>query len=262
MKAQLQGITVHYEVSGQGPWLMLSHSLAADLRMWAPQVAAWQAHFTVLRYDTRGHGQTEATPAPYTLDQLADDAHALLRHVGAERAHWVGLSLGGMIGQTLAIRQPGSLGRVVIANSTGRGAPNASQVWGERAAMARSQGMQALVQPTLSRWFTPAFVQARPDLMREVGDMIGGTSVEGYAGCCAAIAGLDTLERLRALPHPALVVAGEQDVATPPAMSEAIHRHWAGSSFLQISDAAHLSNLQQPETFTQAVLRFLKGEGP
>jgi 3-oxoadipate enol-lactonase len=258
MKANLAGVEVHYEVSGRGPWVMLSHSLAANLQMWAPQLPALEQHFTVLRYDTRGHGQTQASPAPYTLDQLADDAHALLQHVGAERAHWVGLSLGGMIGQTLAIRHPGCLDRIVIADSTGKAAPNAAQMWGDRATTARQHGMSALVQPTLSRWFTEAFAQTHPALMAQVGDMIAHTSVEGYAGCCAAIAHIDTLAGLQQLKHPGLVLVGEQDLATPVAMSEQIHQHWPGSTLVRIDDAAHLANLQQPDAFTHAVLDFLR----
>ena len=258
MKTQIQGIAMHYEVSGQGPWLMLSHSLGAHMGMWAPQLRALEAHFTVLRYDTRGHGQTAASPGPYTLDQLADDAWALLRHVGAERAHWVGLSLGGMIGQTLAIRHPACLHKVVIADSTGKAAPNAAQMWGERATIARTQGMAALAQPTLSRWFTPAFAEANPALMKEIGEMISNTPAEGYAGCCAAVSHIDTLQGLAGLNHPGLVIVGAQDMATPPAMSETIHKHWPGSALLQIEDAAHLANIQQPEVFTQAVLDFLQ----
>ena len=258
MKATIAGIEMHYEVSGQGPWLMLSHSLAANLHMWEPQMQALQQHFTVLRYDTRGHGQTQATPAPYTLDQLADDAFALLQHVGAQRAHWVGLSLGGMIGQTLAIRHPACLDRVVIADSTGKAAPNAAQMWGDRAATARSQGMAALVQPTLSRWFTEPFAKAHPDLRQQVGDMIAHTPVEGYAGCCAAISDIDTLAGLQQLKHPGLVLVGDQDMATPVAMSAQIHEHWPGSQLQHITDAAHLANMQQPEAFTQALLNFLR----
>lgn len=258
MKATVVGITMHYNISGQGPWLMLSHSLAAHSGMWAPQMDSLKQHFTVLRYDIRGHGQTQATNAPYTLDQLADDAHALLQHVGAPHAHWVGLSLGGMIGQTLAIRHPHCLDRIVVADSTGKAAPNATQMWGERAATARSQGMAALVQPTLSRWFTEPFAQQHPDLMREVGEMIAHTPVEGYAGCCTAISNIDTLAELQTLRHPGLVLVGEQDMATPVAMSEQIHRNWPGSQFQRIHDAAHLSNMQQPQAFSEAVLNFLR----
>lgn len=258
MKATIAGISMHYEVSGQGPWLVLSHSLAAHSGMWEPQLQALQQHFTVLRYDIRGHGQTQATAAPYTLDQLADDAHALLQHVGASRAHWVGLSLGGMIGQTLAIRHPNCLDRIVIADSTGKAAPNAAQVWNERVATARQQGMAALVQPTLSRWFTEPFAQQHPNLMREVGDMISRTPVEGYAGCCSAISDIDTLAGLQTLQHPGLVLVGDRDMATPMAMSKQIHQHWPGSQLQGIADAAHLANMQQPEAFNQVVLSFLR----
>lgn len=249
---------MHHDIGGQGPWLVLSHALAADLRMWEPQIQTLQQHFTVLRYDIRGHGQTQSSPAPYTLDQLADDAHALLKHVGATRAHWVGLSLGGMIGQTLAIRHPDCLDRLVISNSTGKAAPNAAKMWGDRAETVRREGMAAITQVTISRWFTEAFAHQNPALMRQVSDMIQGTSIEGYAGCCAAISHIDTLAGLQNLNHPGLVLAGDQDMATPVAMSEEIHQNWPGSKLERITDSAHLTNLQQPEAFTQAVLNFLR----
>ena len=202
MQATVHGHTVHYEVSGRGPWLTLSHSLAAHSGMWAPQLAALEPHFTVLRYDTRGHGGSSAPPGPYTLEQLADDAQALLQHLGVQRTHWLGLSMGGMVGQTLALRHPTLLDRVVLADTTGRVPPAGAALWAERAALARSAGMQALVQPTLARWFTPPFHAAQPTVVADIGAMIAATPVEGYAGCCAALAATDTLDGLRCAAPP------------------------------------------------------------
>ena len=256
MKTHIGDLDIHYEVTGSGPWVTLSHSLAAHLGMWEPQVAQLSQHFTVLRYDIRGHGQTQATSGPYTLTQLADDVHGLLLHLGVTRTHWIGLSLGGMIGQTLAIRHPEVLERVVIANSTGKGAPNAAQVWADRANMANTQGMEALVQPTLSRWFTDPFRAQHPEVMSTIGEMIRATPVQGYAGCCAAIAELDTLAGLKNLHMPSLVLVGDQDMATPPAMSEQIHQHWPGSQYAVLKDAAHLSSVEQAQAFNDAVMRF------
>jgi 3-oxoadipate enol-lactonase len=257
MKANIGGIDVNYEVTGQGPWLTLSNSLAANLEMWDAQLALLNRHFTVLRYDTRGHGQTQGTEGPYTLEQLADDIHGLLTHLGVARTHWIGLSLGGMIGQVLAIRHPHILDHVVIADSTGKAAPNAATMWGDRAALARTQGMATLVQPTLSRWFTDSYREKTPTVMARIGHMIETTSVAGYAGCCAAISVINNHEGLQQLQIPALILVGDQDQATPPAASEQIHQHWPNSSYVVLKDAAHLSNVEQAKAFNDAVMKFL-----
>ena len=257
MKANIAGIEMHYEISGNGPWLTLSHSLAANSAMWDAQMHALNQHFTVLRYDIRGHGQTQSTPGPYTLDQLSDDVHALLVHLGIPSTHFIGLSLGGMIGQTLAIQHPEMLSHTVIADSSGRGAPNAASMWGERAKLALSQGMSPLVEPTLQRWFTQDYREKNPEIMTQIGQMIANTPAEGYAGCCGAISGLDTLEKLRDLRTPCLVMVGDQDMGTPPAMSELIHQHWPASSYVVLKDAAHISNIEQAQAFTEAVMKFL-----
>ena len=257
MKAHINGIEMHYEVSGSGPWLTLSHSLAANTAMWDAQMQALNQHFTVLRYDIRGHGQTQATPGPYTLNQLSDDVHALLVHLGVQSTHWIGLSLGGMIGQTFAIQHPEMLGHAVIADSSGRGAPNAASMWGDRAKLALSQGMAPLVEPTLQRWFTQDYREKNQAVMAQIGQMIASTPPEGYAGCCGAISGLDTLDQLRDLRSPCLVMVGEQDMGTPPAMSELIHQHWPASSYVVLQNAAHISNIEQAQAFTDAVMKFL-----
>jgi 3-oxoadipate enol-lactonase len=257
MKAHLAGIDVHYLVSGQGPWITLSHSLAAHSGMWDAQLAALESEFTVLRYDIRGHGQTQATEGPYELEQLASDACALLQHLGVERSHWIGLSLGGMIGQALAIRNPQVLDHVVIADSTSKAAPAAATMWSERAEIARVKGMASLVQPTLSRWFTEPYRTSHVDVIRRIGDMIVTTSVDGFAGCCAALGSIDTQQGLRGLHLPALVLVGDQDEATPPSMAQDIQRHWPNSKLKVLNDAAHLSNIEQPEQFNTALMEFL-----
>lgn len=261
MHARIGDIDIHYSISGQGPWLTLSHSLATTMEMWQPQGAALGEHFTLLRYDTRGHGGTSAPPGPYTLAQLADDVRGLLQHLGIERTHWLGLSMGGMVGQTLAIRHPGLLGRVVLADTTGQMPPGAAQLWAERIATARSAGMRALVQPTLERWFTAPYRAAQPAEMARIAAMIEATPVDGYAGCCAAIATTDTLAGLRRQRSPALVIVGEQDLGTPPAAAQAIASHWPGAQLVQLPDAAHLANIEQAAAFNAAVLGFLTAPG-
>ncbi len=261
MQARLNDIDVHYEITGQGPWLTLSHSLATTLDMWQPQLQRLGEHFTLLRYDTRGHGGTSASAAPYTLAQLAGDAQALLQHLGVARSHWLGLSMGGMIGQMLAIRQPQLLHRVVLADTTGQVPPAAAQMWADRVKTARTEGLQALVQPTLERWFTAPYRAAQPELMARIGAMIRGTPVEGYAGCCAAIAGTNTLAALQQQRAPALVIVGEQDQATPPAAAQALVQHWPGSQLRVLPGAAHLANIEQAQAFNEAVLGFLLDAG-
>jgi 3-oxoadipate enol-lactonase len=261
MKADIGGLQVHYEVEGQGPWLTLSHPISADLALWAPQMEALARHFTVLRYDTRGHGQTQVTPAPYTLAQLARDTQGLLAHLGIARTHWIGLSMGGMIGQALAVAQPQLLDRVVLANTTCKAAPNASALWGDRARMARTNGMVYLVEPTLSRWFTLPYRAAQPTLMQEVARMITRTPVEGYAGCCAALAEVDLVGQLQAMTSPALVLAGAQDQATPLAMSQLLADSWPGARLAVLQSAAHISSVEQPEAFNREMLRFLLEAG-
>ena len=255
--ARLADIDVHYEIAGEGPWLTLSHPLAGDLGMWAPQMSALTANFRVLRFDTRGHGSTSATPAPYTLEQLADDAAALLDHLGIARTHWLGLSMGGMIGQVLALRRPGLLDRLVLADSTARRPANAAAMWAERCVQARGGGMASLVAPTLQRWFTMAYATAHPETLSWIGDVVARTAVEGYCGCAAAIARIDVLDRLHEIKSPALIMVGEHDHATPPELSEQMSRHWPGSEYCVIPGAAHAGNIEQADFFNRRVLDFL-----
>ena len=257
MKAQINGLQVHYEVVGQGPWVTLSHPVSSNLSIGAPQMDALTRHFTVLRYDTRGHGRTQVTAGPYTLAQLAADAQGLLAHLGVSKTHWIGLSLGGMVGQALAIAQPQMLDRVVLANTTCKAAPKAATLWGDRARLARAEGMAALVQPTLARWFTDPYRLAQPGLMQEVGRMIAETPVEGYAGCCAALSDVELAHGLQSLTLPALVLAGAQDQATPLVMSQLLAQTWPGARLAVLEGAAHISSLEQAQAFNSEALGFL-----
>lgn len=257
MRIRLHGLETHAVVTGSGPWVTLSHALGASQAMWAPQVQALASRHTVLCYDTRGHGQSGTPPGPYSLEQLADDAAALLAHLGVQRTHWVGLSLGGMIGQVLALRHPALLDRVVLADTNARLPPAGQAMWTERAALARREGMATLVEGTLSRWFTPGFAAREPLTRQRFGEQIAATPVEGYAACCSAICGLNTLEQLPALQHRALVMVGEEDQATPVAMSRQIAQAWPGAELVVLPGAAHLSNIEQPEAFNRELLQFL-----
>lgn len=259
MKAKANGITVNYALEGPAtaPVAIVSHSLAAHLGMWEPQVAALTRTFRVLRYDTRGHGGTEVAPGAYTLDQLAEDALGLLDALNIERAHWLGLSLGGMIGQTLALKAPGRLRSLVLCDTTSRVPPDAKPLWEGRIRTAEAQGMEPIVEPTIERWFTAPFRQRRPEVVDRGRTMIRETDPRGYAGCCHAIAALDLTDRLSAIRLPTLVVVGEDDLGTPVAAARMIHEHIKGSELVVIPAAAHLSNIEQPEAFSSAVVKFL-----
>lgn len=261
MKAKCNGIDIAYTVEGSGPWVTMSHSLASNSSMWDEQAALLAKHYRVLRFDTRGHGDSSAPPAPYTLDDMAEDLHGLFAHLGIRETHWIGLSMGGMIGETYALKYPGVFRSMILADTTSRRPPNAEQMWGDRVRMARAQGMDALVDGTLARWFTDPYRQAQPAVMARIADGIRSTPVEGFAGCCDAIAKIDVLDRLKEIDCPALVIVGDQDHGTPPEMARQIHANLRGSELLIIPSAAHLSNIEQPAVFNRAMLEFLAQHG-
>ena len=254
MKVRTNGIDIHYEVSGSGPWLTLSHSLCCDVSMWQPQLAALEKQFTVLRFDTRGHGQSDAPAGAYTFDQLTDDVLGLLDALQIGRTHFCGLSMGGMIGQHLALRVPDRIERLVLADTTSRMPAEARPLWAERIRVAREQGMAAHVQPTLERWFTAPWRAAHPEVMERIGTLIRNTPVAGYVGCAQAIARIDVTDRLNGIKAPTLVIVGRDDIGTPPAMSEVIAAAIPGARLEVISDASHLSNIEQADAFNRLLL--------
>jgi 3-oxoadipate enol-lactonase len=263
MKISANGIQVNYILDGPAgaPVVTLSHSLAADFSMWDPQLEALRARYRVLRYDTRGHGGTEAPGGAYSLPQLAADARALLAALGIAKTHWVGLSMGGMIGQTLALETPEVFSSLVLCDTSSRVPAEARPLWHERIKTADTQGMEPLVEPTIGRWFTPPFIASRKDVVDRVRGMIRATPPRGYAGCCHAISLLDLTDRLSAIRLATLVVVGEDDQGTPVAASKAIQERVKGSQLEILKSAAHLSNIEQPDAFTRAVTGFLATAG-
>lgn len=260
MKKAANGISVNYTLEGpaSAPVVMLSHSLAANLGMWDPQMKALTAGFRVLRYDTRGHGATDAPAGAYSLEQLADDAVALLAALGIQKTHWIGLSMGGMIGQTLALKAPERLASLVLCDTSSRVPAEAKPMWDERIRIAETQGLEPLVEPTIGRWFTAPFRERRREVVDRVRAMIRATDPRGYVGCCHAIAALNLTDRLSAIRVPTLVVVGEDDPGTPVAAARVIHEQIKGSELTIIPSASHLSNIEQPEAFTAAVTGFLR----
>ncbi|HYS48609.1 MAG TPA: 3-oxoadipate enol-lactonase [Xanthobacteraceae bacterium] len=259
MHINANGITFNYAVDGAegAPWLVLSNSLATTLAMWDAQAAELKRAFRVLRYDQRGHGATDAPAGRYTFDVLIADALALMDALSIPRAHFAGLSMGGATALGLGLRHPGRIDRVIICDSGCASTPATSQQWEERIAVAQKEGMAALVEPTIARWFPPETVKANPPHLDKVRAMIGSTPVNGLIGCAAALADHDFRSAVGTLTRPALFMVGEKDGTTPAAMRQ-MHQALPGSHYVELPGAGHISNLDQPERFTQAIAEFLR----
>ena len=255
MKAKVNGIEIHYEIQGRegAPWLVLSHSLACSGRMWDPQLEAFKDRYCILNYDMRGHGQSEAPRGAYTLELLADDVLALMQSLKIKKAIYCGLSIGGMIGQTLALRPNPPFERMVLADTTHAQPPEALKQWEERIRIAESKGMAALVDSTMERWFTPAFRASAP--AQRIAELIRATPVPGYVGCGRAIMGLNTTARLKDIRLPVLAITGESDGAAPG--TRYIGEKVPGAKFVSIANASHIANIEQPEAFNRALRDFL-----
>ena len=257
-RARINGIDVRYTVTGKGPWVTLSHSLACRLEMWDEEVKRLSKHFTVLAYDSRGHGETSAPAIPYTLDMIADDIKGLFDHLGIERSHFIGLSMGGVFGLAAALRYPGIFETLVLADTSSKLSDEGIAAFKDRVAKVRAGGMEAMVEPTLKRWFKDSFRASSPKLMARVAHWIRTTPLDGYIGCSAAIPTIDVTDRLGEITIPCMVVVGADDIAMPPAMADTLDRHLPHSEMVVIPNAGHLSNLEQSGAFNAALDRFLR----
>lgn len=257
MKAKVNGIEANYEIHGKegAPWLTFSHSLACSLRMWDGQVEEFKDRFRILVYDTRGHGSSEAPKGPYTLDMLAEDLRQLFDHLSIKKTSYVGLSMGGMIGQVVALTDPGVFDRVVLADTGHTQTPETRKQWEERIRTAETKGMQPLVQGTLERWFTEPFRKEKPEIVKKIADLIQSTPVPGYVGCCHAISNLNTTARLKEIKRPVLAIAGEQDAAAPG--TRYIGENVPGARLVMLASAAHIANIEQADAFNRALREFL-----
>jgi 3-oxoadipate enol-lactonase len=251
-------VDVHAVVTGKadGPVVVLLNSLGSTHRMWDAQLDALDERFLVVRYDTRGHGESPVPEGPYSIDDLADDVVALLDGLGIARAHLVGLSLGGMTAMRLAARNPERVDRLVLL-CTGAQLPPAG-AWTDRAATVRAHGSSVVAQDVVGRWFTPAYLDTHPEAGRAYRDMVASTSAEGYAGCCEAIAKLDLQRDLSAIQAPTIAIAGADDPATPPARLEEIAAVIANARLLVVDHAAHLANVERPDVITPALISHLE----
>ena len=263
MRATANGIGIEYEIGGppEAPVVTFSHALATHLGMWEPQTAFLAEQYRVLRYDTRGHGRSDVPAGSYTFSQLVEDVRVLLDRVGVERTHFVGISMGGMIGQWLALTYPERLLSLVLCDTSARTPPEAREIWDERVAVAGREGMNAHVEPSIGRWFTPAFARKHPEAVDRVRAMIRATDPRGFIGCAAALREHDVLDRLSEIRIPALIMVGEKDPGTPVAAAQVIHERIAGSELVVLESASHLSNVEQAKAFNQKLLAFLSRTG-
>ncbi|MDF2643956.1 MAG: 3-oxoadipate enol-lactonase [Pseudomonas sp.] len=250
---------LNYQFDGpaEAPVLVLSNSLGTDLQMWDAQIPEFTRHFRVLRYDTRGHGQSLVTEGDYSIEQNGRDVLALLDALNVDKAYFCGLSMGGLIGQWLAIHAPQRLHRVVLCNTAAKiGTP---QVWDPRIETVRRDGQAAMValrDASIERWFTPGFAQREPEAVNTVVSMLARTSPQGYAANCAAVRDADFREELGSVRLPVLVVCGAHDPVTTPADGRYIVEQVPGAAMIELQ-AAHLSNVEAQDAFTQPVLDFL-----
>jgi 3-oxoadipate enol-lactonase len=248
---------VAYDIAGQGPWVTMSHSLAWDSSMWDEFLEALTEHFTVLRYDTRGHGGTELTAGPYSLELLADDAYALLSELGVERTHWVGLSMGAMIAQPLALQHPEMVQSLVLADTTSRFPEDAQPQWLARIRLAETEGMDAVADHLLGRWFTERFRRDNPRRVAEIRDAIRRTPVAAFTACADAVRRVDYHDRLGELDCPALIMVGEHDPGTTPEQARALQQAKPNSELVVIPSAAHMSSAERPQVFGETMVNFL-----
>jgi 3-oxoadipate enol-lactonase len=250
---------LHSIREGQGPVVVLSHALGCELGMWDGVASILKQRFTVLRYDHRGHGQSEAPAGPYSMDMLADDAAALIRAQAGGPVHFVGLSMGAMTAQSLAARYPQLVKSITIANAANYYNDSARAMWHARMATVQSQGIGAIAAAAIERWFTPEF---RADvagggaaLVADLRQRLEKMASAPYVASCAAVAGIDFRSSNAGIRCPALVIAGTRDEATPPALSEAIVSSLPGARLASLP-AAHLSAVEQPAAFAALLEAF------
>ncbi len=257
MKIQANGIGINCQIDGRegAPWVVFSNSLMTNLAMWDEQAAALSSDFRVLRYDQRGHGGTDAPEGRYSFDMLAADVVALFDALHIARAHFIGLSMGGMTAVALAEKYPARIDRLVPCDCGPASTPQSAQQWEERIALARASGMEALVEPTIGRWFPAEFASANPAVVDKVRAMIRTTPLNGFAGCAAALSDFDLKPGLSGIKNRTLFLCGSKDATLGG--TKALNAGVAGSTLIEIPGAGHISNMENPALFTRSIREFL-----
>jgi 3-oxoadipate enol-lactonase len=257
MKIKANGIDINYQIDGHdgAPWIVFSNSLATSTAMWDEQAAALKDSFRVLRYDQRGHGGTEAPAGRYAFDTLLADAVGLMDALSIRKAHFAGLSMGGATALGLAERHSERFGRIIVCDSPCQSTPQSSQQWEERITIAQKDGIAALVEPTVSRWFPPETIAANPPYLDKIRAMFRGSPVNGFIGCAAALADHDYASAIATVKNPVLFLVGEKD-APAPAMRK-LNEKLQGSRYVELPGAGHISNMDRPAEFNRALRDFL-----
>jgi 3-oxoadipate enol-lactonase len=261
MKIKANGININYEIDGVGglPWLVFSNSLSTNLHMWDTQANDLKNSCRVLRYDQRGHGQSDAPAGRYTFAMLIADAVGLMDALNVKRAHFAGLSMGGVTAMGMAQLHPARVDKAIVCDTPCLSTPQTAQMWEERiAAVEKAKSMEPLVEPTIERWF-PADIRARkPAYIDKVRQMVRASPVNGLIGCAAALANHDYNAKAGTVTRPVLFIVGEKDGATPAIMKQ-MHERLKGSKFVELAGAGHISNMDRPAEFTRAIREFLAG---
>jgi 3-oxoadipate enol-lactonase len=257
MKIKANGIDINYRTDGPegAPWMVFSNSLATSIAMWDEQAAALKDSFRVLRYDQRGHGGSDAPAGRYSFDTLLADALALLDALSIRKAHFAGLSMGGATALGLAERHPDRFDRIIVCDSPCQSTSQSGQQWEERIAVAQKEGIEALVEPTVARWFPAETVAKNPPHLDKIRAMIRATPVNGFIGCAAALADHDYASAVATVKHPVLFLTGEKDGATAPMRK--LQEKLPGSRFVELAGAGHISNMDRPAEFTTAIRDFI-----
>jgi 3-oxoadipate enol-lactonase len=253
------GISFVCQIDGAGgaPWLTFSNSLNTNLSLWDGQVALLAGRFRILRYNARGHGGTEAPPGPYDPEDLAADIVALWDELGIESSHFVGLSIGGMTGQALALGWPERIGKLVLAGTRADFTGDFAAVVPQMIAQVEREGLGPLQEQMPLRWFTEAVRAARPELVDHARALIASNTVAGYTACADAMTRLDTMDRLHEIDLPTLLICGAQDIGTPPAGMREMAKCMPHAGYVEIDPAGHLSNIENPDAFDAALSEFL-----
>jgi len=253
----VNGLDVAYRFDGpkDAHVVLMANSLMSNYSMWDWNVPALADRYRVLRYDKRGHGGSQTTSGPYSISQLADDAVALLDALKIEKVHFIGLSMGGMIGQQMGARYPERVYSLSLCDTASEMPPR--NLWEERFEIARKDGIPGLVDGTIKRWFTAPFIERAPQDIEKVRQMILGTGVEGYIGCASAVRDMAQTTMLLKIKAPTLILTGRQDPACTVEQATVLNRMIDGSKMVLIEEAAHLSNIEQPAVFNQVIREFI-----
>ena len=259
MRIEANGISFDCRIDGPegAPWLTFSNSLNTNFSLWDGQVARLAGRYRILRYNTRGHDGTDSTPGPWQLEDLAGDIVGLWDELGIARSHFVGLSIGGMTGQALALGWPERIGAFVLADTRADFTGEFARFVPQLIARVAAEGLGPLVEEMPSRWFTAEVMAARPELVAQARRLIASNSVEGYVSCAGAMTWLNYLDRLHEIDLPTLLICGAQDIGTPASGMREMAKRIANSRYVEIDPAGHLSNIENPASFDAALEPFL-----